>query len=600
MTGIMSEKNIILKSTPVSGGVAMGEAQVLRDPMFHIERRSIAPSKINSEINRLKNASDSVVKELKSAKNKAIKAIGEGGASVFEAQVMIASDKQFFQSVVDCITNEKVNAEFAYQEALANITERLKKSKDLYLRQMIHDIRSVSERVLALLLGVGAASENGFENPTIMVGRIFSPEQILQYGKRNVVGFLTNEGGPVSHMGLIVRSMGFPAVMGDFDIGRELTSGMTLIIDGNNGEVIINPDAATWRNYRRIRLRKRSQPFAILQNANRIEPICRDGREITLAANLEIPGPLDKHLIRLGMGVGLYRTEFLYFSKQTFPDEEEQYQMYSQIAEQFDPLPVTLRTFDLGGDKYSEDIGRVDEENPALGWRGIRVSLDMVRMYRDQLRAMLRASARGNLKILLPMVSDVTELEETLKLIEKVKRELRRARIPFDNNIPVGVMIEVPSAAISADYLAEKADFFSIGTNDLIQYTMAADRGNHRVAKYYTGHHPAVLKLIHMTVNAAHNNGIPVSICGEMAGSKTMVPLLVGMGVDELSMSPTRLPDIAEWISRFKYVDAKRFASRVMRMITAAKVTRALKEAYEFIKQQKKRSWMDEQPRRHQ
>jgi len=592
----MAKENIVIKGVPVSGGVALGEAQIIRDPMFQIVRRNISAAAVKTEIARLKKAMARVVDELNTSKEKAYRAVGDQGANVFEAQMLIASDQQFFKSVVDRIGEERVNAEYAFQEALAETIARLNSSTDLYLRQMVYDIRSVSERVLSFLLGIGDGRQRGFDSPTILIGRIFSPGQIMSYVKRNVVGFLTEEGGPTSHMGLIVRSLGVPAIMGNFHAGTKLITGMPLIIDGNNGEAIINPGSDTWRNYRRIRLRKRSQPFAVLLKTKSLDSYCQDGRKVDLAANLEIPGPLDEHLVRLGIGVGLYRTEFLYFSRQSFPDEDQQYEVYADIARRFDPLPVTMRTFDLGGDKYAEEIGNVHEDNPALGWRGIRVSLDSTRLFKVQLRAMLRASASGNLRILLPMVSDVHEIAEAWSIIEKTKKELKRARKPFDENIKVGIMIEIPSAAMMADYLAEKADFFSIGTNDLIQYTMAADRGNHRVARYYMGHHPSVLRLIQMTVSAAHKNNIPVSVCGEMAGSKTMTPFLVGLGVDELSMVPTQLPAIADWISRFKFVDAKRFSSRVIRLTTADKVSRALKEAYDYIKQQKKGSWISEQP----
>lgn len=590
----MSREDIIIKGIPVSPGIAMGEAQVQRDLMFQIVRRNISSSLIKNEIKRLQSASEEAIEELKTTKERAVRAIGGPSANIFEAQIMIASDQQFLDLVADRIREEKVNAEFAYQEELNNTLIRLQKSSDTYLRQMTNDIKSVSERVLSFLLGVREGEPNGFDEPTILVGRIFSPGQIMAYSKKNLVGLLTREGGPTSHMGLIARSLGIPAVMGDIDSEIGIVPGTLIIIDGNNGEVIINPGDATWRNYRRIRLRKRSQPFAVLVKSKAIEPVTIDHRRINLAANLEIPGSLDEHLVRLGIGVGLYRTEFLYFSKQTFPDEDQQYEIYSNIAELFDPLPVTLRTFDLGGDKYASEFGNIREDNPALGWRGIRVSLDTKKLFRTQLKAMLLASSRGNVRILLPMVSDVKEISRSREIIEKIKRELRRSKKSFDENIQIGVMIEIPSAAMAADYLAEKADFFSIGTNDLIQYTMAADRGNHRVAKYYLAHHPTVLKLIQMTVQAAHNNNIPVSVCGEMAGSRTMAPLLVGLGVDELSMMPTQIPAIADWISRFSFVDAKRFASRVVRLTTADKAARALAEAYDYIKRQKKGSWLEQ------
>ncbi len=570
----------------------MGESQVIRDPLFNVVRRAVPSSQVKNEIQRLENASDSVIDELRNSQYNAVKAIGEQGESVFEAQILIAADRQFSDTVVEIIKREHVNAEYAYQEALAGTIETLEASTDPNIRQMTYDIRAVAERMLSFMMGVGKGSVNGFKNPTILIGRIFSPGQIMDFAKRKVVGFLTEEGGPTSHMGLIVRSLGLPAVMGEEKLVESLTSGTPIIIDGNNGEVIVNPDSDTWRNYRRIKLRKRSQPFAVLEKVKSIESVCLDGHEVSLAANLEIPGPLDEPLARLGIGVGLYRTEFLYFSKQAFPDEDEQYEVYSRILKQFSPHPVTLRTFDLGGDKYAAEFGNIREDNPALGWRGIRVLLEAKGLFTTQIRAMLRASLHGNLRIMLPMVSDVMEVDETLQIIDKIQRELRRSRIDYDPDIPLGIMIEVPSAALVADYLAEKVDFFSIGTNDLIQYTMAADRGNHRVARYYIGHHPALLQLIHMTVQAGHNNGIPVSVCGEIAASKAMAPFLVGLGIDELSMSPTQIPGMAEWISQFSYVDAKRFASRVLRLTTADKVSRALREAYEYVKNQKKGSWI--------
>jgi phosphotransferase system enzyme I (PtsI) len=585
-------KNIKLKGVPISRGVAIGEAQVVRDPAYQILRRSIPAGQIRREISRFEIASQKIIDELQATRDKAAKAIGDSGANIFDAQIMIASDRQFIETVIQRISGERINAEFAYQETLADTIDRLESSNDPYLRQMTHDIRAVSERVLSMMLGVGDGDQNGFNKPTILAGRIFSPGQVMAYAKRNVVGFLTEEGGPASHMGLIVRSLGIPALMGDFGIGTTLVTGMTVIIDGLHGEAIINPDAETRRNYRRIRAQKQSQPLNILRRVRTFEPVCRDGRRINLAANLEIPGPFDEHLIRLGIGVGLYRTEFLYFAKQAFPDEEEQFQMYSRIAEKFNPLPVTLRTFDLGGDKYVTLQGKMHEDNPALGLRGIRVALDVPQIYRSQLRAMLRASTQGNVRILLPMISDASEIIATLDIIERIKRELRRSRISFDEKIRIGAMIEVPSSALSADYLAELVDFLSIGTNDLIQYTMAADRGNHRVNKYYNSAHPAVLRLIQMTVLAAHDNGIPVTVCGEMAGNKDMTPFFIGLGVDELSMNPTLLPDVMEWITRINSVDARRFVSRIMRLTTSDKISRALKEANDYIKKQKRGSWI--------
>lgn len=586
------KENIRYKVISVSRGVAIGEVQVIRDPSFQIVRRSVPASRVQREISRLETAAQKTIAELKTTRTKAARAIGEPGANVFDAQIMIASDEQFLDSVKAHIRKAKVNAEYAYQETLERVLNRLERSQDLYMRQMIHDIQAVSSRILSHMLGIGDGGRNGFNKPTILAGRIFSPGQVIAYAKRNVVAFITEEGGPTSHMGLVIRALGLPAVMGECGIGDTVVTGASVVVDGMRGEVIVNPDAETVRHFRRIRAQKYTQPLNVLRKTRALKSTTRDGRPVKLAANLEIPGPCDEHLVRLGIGVGLYRTEFLYFTKQGFPDEEEQYQVYRRIVETFNPLPVTLRTFDLGGDKYADYLGKIHEDNPALGWRGIRVALDAQIVHYCQLRAMLRASTLGNLKILLPMVSDAAEVRATIKLIEKIKRELERERIPFDKHVQVGAMIEVPSAALTADYLAESVDFFSIGTNDLVQYTMAADRNNRRVSKYYTPIHPAVIKLIQMTIQAAHENSIPVTVCGEMAGDKTMVPFFVGLGVDELSMNPTSLPGVADWISQMDALDAKRFASRVMRLTTIDKMVRAFKEAYEYIRRQKKGSWI--------
>jgi len=585
-------QNIRIDAVPVSRGIGIGKVQVVRDPAFQIVRRSVPSSRLKDEVGRLRTASKKTIEELEATRNKAVQAIGEPAANIFDAQIMIASDEQFLQTVIDLIEQDRINAEYAYQETLADTIDRLERSSDLYLRQMTHDIRAVSQRILSLMLGVGDRESNGFDRPTVLAGRIFSPGQVMAYARRNVVGYLTEEGGPTSHMGLVIRSLGIPAVTGDFGIGDTLITGTPVIVDGINGEVIINPDDETLHSYRRLRQQKQLQPLTVLRRVSSIKPVTRDGRQIQLAANLEIPGAFEDHLVRLGVGVGLYRTEFLYFAKQSFPDEEEQYRVYSRIVEKFAPLPVTLRTFDLGGDKYAEHLGNIREGNPALGWRGIRVALDAEKLYKSQLRAMLRASAPGNMKILLPMVSDSSEIIATLELIEKIKRELRRSRIPFDDQIRVGIMIEVPSAALCAEYMSELVDFVSIGTNDLIQYTMAADRSNHWVTKYYNGAHPAVLKLIQMTIKAAHDNGVPVTVCGEMAGQKEIVPLFIGLGVDELSMNPTLLPGVSKWISRINSVDARRFASRVMRLTTAEKVERAVEEANDYIRNQRRGSWL--------
>ncbi|RME19677.1 MAG: phosphoenolpyruvate--protein phosphotransferase, partial [Candidatus Zixiibacteriota bacterium] len=401
------------------------------------------------------------------------------------------------------------------------------------------------------------------------------PGDVLTLRNRKVSGLIAEEGGRNSHAALIARSLLVPMVVLP-NATRLLHSGERIIIDGNTGVVIVNPDDREWADYQKQRRRQGPALISRIKRLPKIPPVTADGVEITVAANLEMPGPADQILADRKLPVGLYRTEFLFLQNDRFPDEETQYEYYERIAEQYADSHVILRVFDLGADKAMNHNGVSSEENPALGWRGIRMLLGMPDVFATQIRAILRASHRGNLKILLPMVSDLDELNKAHKLIGQVKLELDRKRVPYDKAIEIGVMIEVPAAALMAEQLAKRADFVSIGTNDLAQYTMSADRSNNRVADLYSARHPSVLKLIRMTVEAGLKAGKLVSICGEAAGDTLSLPLFVGMGVRYLSMNPVRIVEAARLIGKLNAEVVAHLVRGVMSATTVNEVTRRL------------------------
>jgi phosphotransferase system enzyme I (PtsI) len=405
---------------------------------------------------------------------------------------------------------------------------------------------------------------------------MFTPGDVLSYRQRKAIGFLVAEGGANSHMALISRALRLPVVVTP-NIHYEIQNDARLIIDGTSGEVIVNPTDDDWTEYQKRK--KRQGPAAItrIRKLADIPPVTSDGKEVTVGANLTLRGPADDVLSERKIPVGLYRTEFLYLAHYDFPSEDEQAEYYYQIAEKYSDTTVVLRVFDLGYDKLiAEDSGWPHEDNPALGWRGMRAMLDMNDIFKNQLRAILRASTLNNVKILLPMISDLAELERARKMISQAKFSLRKQGIPFNENIEVGIMVEVPSAAMTAETLARKADFISIGTNDLTQYTLAADRSNSRVSKLYSSFHPSVLKLLKQIVDAARKHGKPVSVCGEMAGDLLALPLFVGMDLDLISMNPARIFDVCRMVRKIDSSMARHLLSSVMASETQQQVVHKL------------------------
>ena len=572
-----------IKGIGVSPGIATGVTRIMQHGEQHIPELQIPAGKVQQEIDALDRAVSETVAELRRLRDSAARKMASPVAKIFDAQLLIAGDYEFLKQVKDEIGSRHRNAAFIYRALVEKTMLPLKQSADPYMQQMVHEIQAVSKRVLTYLdRGEAAAEESAALTGIVLTAQNFSPGEILIYRNRQAAGFLSGEGGKNSHMALIARSLLAPMVVCE-TCWLQVTDGRRIILDGTSGMVIINPTDEEWAEYQRLKKRQGPATIARLSKLDRIPPITADGKPIEIAANLELPGPVDEILAQQHIPVGLYRTEFLYLQADEFPDEEAQYDYYSRIAETFAPTPVILRTFDIGSDKMKAGDSYGHEDNPALGWRGVRSMLEMPDVFRAQIRAMLRASTRKNLRIMLPMVSDLAECERARKLIHQVMLGLRRDGMPFDEEIKIGIMVEVPSAALMADLLASKVDFISIGTNDLTQYTLSADRANARVAGLYNSYHPSVLQLIKMTVDACKKHGKLVSICGEIAGDQLALPLFVGMGVGQLSMNPAKIYDMCRLVKRIDSNLVKALVGAVMASPSAAAVTRKLESFHEAL-----------------
>ncbi len=565
----------VINGQPVSSGIVLGTARVILPGQKKVAEVSILSGAVNKEIATLKQAVNATIDELTIMRDSAARKLGGPVAKIFDAQLLIASDSEFLSKDYEQIRSRRRNAGYIYNELVQETTLPLTRSKDPYLRQMSTDIDAVANRVLSQLGAYKRELVSNFRENTIMIGKAFTPFEVLNYRQHKATGFLIAEGGKNSHSALISRSLLLPMVVAP-NAWTKVDTGNRIIIDGTEGKVIVNPTDEEWADYQRLRRKQGPALVTRIKRLTEIPPLTLDGKPIEIAANLELPGPIEDILAERKLPVGLYRTEFMYLDGDSFPDEQTQYDYYSRIAEKFQGTSVILRTFDIGSDKSKADELAVVEDNPALGWRGIRSMLDMPAVFKAQIRAILRASIYKNLKILLPMVSDITELDRAKKLIAQSKLELRREGEEFDSNIEIGVMIEVPSAALMADRFAMKVDFMSIGTNDLTQYTMAADRNNAKVTSLYSPLHPSVLKLIRITVEACKKHGIPISICGEVAGDPLALPLFIGLGVDQLSMNPSRIVDLCRLIKRIDSTLVTHLVDSVLSSGSQTAVTRKL------------------------
>jgi phosphotransferase system enzyme I (PtsI) len=550
----------LFRGIAVSAGICRGKILVLHRARHVIAKRELSGEEITAEVGRFEKSLVLTRQQISEVQRKVVENMGTKEGDIFEAHLLMLEDRMLVDEVIRSIREQKVNAEHAFHAVSERYTAALAGVDDEYLRERADDMRDLTARVLDNLLDVRDESDlRHITEPCILVSRDLSPSTTAQLDKKMVLGFATDIGGKTSHTAIMARSMGIPAVVGLKTASEEFDTGDYALLDGYNGTIIVNPTDQTLFEYGQLSRIKASLEEKLHEIQSQ-PAVTLDGKFIHLSANIEDPNDT-KAVIKHGAeGVGLFRTEFLFISRASLPGEEEQYKVYHQVAAALKPNPVIIRTLDLGGDKFASHLQLAQEMNPFLGWRAIRFCLAQPEMFRAQLRAILRASAEGNVKMMYPMISGLDELNQAGTLVEKCKTELRAEKIPFDENMEIGAMIEIPSAALIADTLARRVKFFSIGSNDLIQYTLAADRTNEKVSHLYEPTHPAILRLIKMTVDAAHQHGVWAGVCGEIAGDPALTPLLVGLGVDELSTAPPVVPQIKYIIRRLKLGEAQALA----------------------------------------
>ena len=549
------------RGIPVSPGVCRAKVLVLGKPQKQaITSRTVAESEAPAELKRFEQALVKTRQQILEVQRQVTEGLGANDASIFDAHLLVLEDPTLIDEVNRAIVRDKVAAEYAFQQVADKYSRTLSAIDDEYLRERAADMRDVAERMLDNLVGRNASIDlNNLTEPCIVISYDLTPSQTAQINRKMVKGFATDIGSRTSHTAIMARSMRIPAVVGLGAASQELVSGSAALLDGYNGQIIINPTEQTLWEYGQLD-RKRVTLELKLRETVAQPAVTLDGTRVLLSANVEQPSDTEAVLASGAEGVGLFRTEYLFINRDTLPNEEEQYQAYRQVASALKPSPVIIRTLDHGGDKFLSHLQVPQEMNPFLGWRAIRFCLQERDVFRVQLRAILRASVEGNIKMMYPMISGLDELIQANALVEEFKGELRREGVPFDENIEIGAMIEIPSAAVAAESLARRVKFFSIGTNDLIQYSLAVDRLNEKIAHLYEPTHPAIVRLIKMTADAGRKHGVWTGVCGEMAGDPALTPLLLGLGVTELSAAPAVVPQIKFLIRRLKMTEAVELA----------------------------------------
>jgi phosphotransferase system enzyme I (PtsI) len=560
----------------VSPGIAIGRAYLVGRDSVKAPRHHVEGEEVEDEIARLHRAIVASDRQLEKVKQK-LASENESDFHIISAHQMMLHDEHLVDAAIGYIREEKINAEWALRKAVDDIRAVFDAIEDTYFRERASDVEFVFERILRNLLG----RETGPLSPppdAIVVAYDLSPADTAQLHRAAVAGLLTDAGGKTSHTAIIARAHEIPAVVGLEDVTEVVETDDLLIVDGTTGVVIVNPTRETVVVFREEQ-RRQAAAGAVLMSNRDLPARTRDGVDVSLYANIDGPEEIESAIEHGAVGVGLTRTEYLFMTSDRVPDEETHYRQAVEVIERMRGRPVTLRTFDLGADKLAGFLeGEVSEANPALGLRSIRLCLtDLGRpLFKTQLRGLLRASAHGALRIMFPMISGIGELRAAKAVLDEVKEELRREQIPFDEHVKVGIMIEMPSAALTADLLARESDFFSIGTNDLIQYTMAVDRVNEMVSYLYEPLHPALLRLIGSVARAARAEGIPVTVCGEMAGDAIVAPVLVGLGIHELSMSAVSIPEVKSALRTITVTEVERLVERVLDLPTAGDVRDAV------------------------
>ena len=569
---------IALRGIGVSPGIAIGPALTFGVQSLDIPKYSIKDC--DAELKRFYEATEAARVDLQRLRDQTVKELGPRHAGIFDAHLILLDDVMIREEIETRVNKDKLNVEYLLDDLVERYAKIMQEVADPRFRERTNDLLDVGMRVLGKLLHAEMESLEEIEHPSVVIAHDLSPSETANIDVENTLGIATDVSGPTSHTAILARALEIPAVVGLKYVGIHVVPGDIIIVDGTNGNVFIRPNESTIEEYKAERDRQDEKRKALISVDEDQTNITLDGYEIPLMANIELPVELSHGLKAKVQGVGLYRTEYLFLNRSSIPSEEEQYKAYSQVTAALNPAPVILRTLDIGGDKFASHLQTASEINPQLGWRAIRFCLERPDIFKAQIRAMLRASVHGNVQLMFPMISGLDELRKVKRVVTEVSADLENREIPFDKNVKIGSMIEVPSAVLVADALAKECDFFSIGTNDLVQYSLAVDRVNEKIAHMYEPAHPAVLRMIKHTTDAAKKAGIPCGLCGEVAGDPLFTELLIGLGIDSLSMSAVAVPAIRAEVNNTDLGKATGFAEHILSMNSVSEIRAHLARRY--------------------
>lgn len=559
----------MLKGTGISDGIGLGKAIIFKSQKIKLEKNKIKDVTLEKE--KFYKAIKEVEKEIEDLLEK----ISGTEKEIMQAYLLILQDPNLIQKTIEIIEKEKWNAAYATEIGFNEIIKEFEKVDDTYISERSKDIEDMKKKIIAKIIGKEEINLSKLPSNTILVAKELSTSDIAKLDFKNIEGIITEVGGMNSHMAIMARTHEIPSSVGVNKITQNIKQNDVVAINGKTGEIFVNPSKKEYKNFEEIKEKIKKEKNE-LENYKNQDSITKDGHEVKVLANIGMPDDVKIVIQNTAEGVGLFRSEFLYMNSENFPTENEQFEAYKKVVLKLKNKEVIIRTLDIGGDKDLKYMKLPKEDNPFLGYRAIRICLDDINLFKVQLRAILKASAYGNVAIMIPMISSLEELRKTKEIINEVKEELRKKKIKFDENIKIGIMIEIPAAALIADELAKECDFFSIGTNDLIQYTVAVERGNKKIANLYTHFHPAVIRLIKKAIEGAHKNHILCGMCGEAAGDVTFIPLLIGLGLDEFSMNANKVLNVRKLIRNLDFKECKKLADEVLKLATSEEVEKLL------------------------